>query len=143
MVAPVYCFLVLVLAGSQAFQPDRGDLLAEEVKSLKIEMEDLKTTIMTALGGLNGNSPGTKRQLPGENGDVGLTEQTDTSACTLGLRGPSGRDGRDGAPGRDGAAGRDGQPGLQGPIGEKGDIGPEVRIIANAFGPQCPQYTIM
>eukprot|EP00058_Branchiostoma_floridae_P013330 XP_002598818.1 hypothetical protein BRAFLDRAFT_74505 [Branchiostoma floridae] len=80
---------------------------------------------MTALGGLNGNSPGTKRQLPGENGDVGLTEQTDTSACTLGLRGPSGRDGRDGAPGRDGAAGRDGQPGPQGPIGPKGDIGPE------------------
>eukprot|EP00058_Branchiostoma_floridae_P013331 XP_002598819.1 hypothetical protein BRAFLDRAFT_74504 [Branchiostoma floridae] len=142
MDAPVYCFLVLVLVGAQAFQPDRGDLQAdvaelqkmmaelqqksaEETNTLKMEMEDLKTTILTALGGLTGNAPGTKRQLPDENGDVSLTGQTQTSAYALGLRGPSGRDGRDGAPGRDGAAGRDGQPGPQGPIGPRGDIGPE------------------
>ncbi|XP_035685760.1 short-chain collagen C4-like [Branchiostoma floridae] len=140
MVAPVYSFLVLVLVGAQAFQPDRGDLQAdvgelqkmmaksaEETKTLKMEMEDLKTTILTALGGLTGNSPGTKRQLPDENGDVSLTGQTETSAYALGLRGPSGRDGRDGAPGRDGAAGRDGQPrgdiGPEGPAGEQGERG--------------------
>ncbi|XP_078619158.1 uncharacterized protein LOC144886403 [Branchiostoma floridae x Branchiostoma japonicum] len=138
MVSPVYSFLVLALAGAQAFQPDRGDLQAdvgelqqmmaksaEETKTLKMEMEDLKKTILTALGGLTGDSPGTKRQLPDENGDVSLTGQTETSAYALGLRGPSGRDGRDGAPGRDGAAGRDGQPRPQGPIGPRGDIGPE------------------
>ncbi|XP_078617600.1 uncharacterized protein LOC144885553 [Branchiostoma floridae x Branchiostoma japonicum] len=81
---------------------------AEEIKTLKVEMEDMRKTMATADVGLAGND--------------GLTEETEASACSLGLRG---RDGRDGAPGRDGAAGRDGQPGPQGPIGEKGDIGPE------------------
>eukprot|EP00058_Branchiostoma_floridae_P013335 XP_002598823.1 hypothetical protein BRAFLDRAFT_74500 [Branchiostoma floridae] len=152
MVAPVFCFLVVVLAGAQAVQPDDGDWRegfrqlqqmmmtfaedinslkmkvemmdsAEEIKTLKVEMEDMRKTMATADVGLAGNDGDdlsrNKRQIYCEDG---LTEEAETSACTLGLRG---RDGRDGAPGRDGAAGRDGQPGLQGPIGEKGDIGPE------------------
>ncbi|CAH1229639.1 COL6A5 [Branchiostoma lanceolatum] len=144
MVAPVYCFLVVVLAGAQAFQPDDGDwrveihqlqqmmmTFAEEMKTLKMEMEDMRKTMVTADGALAGNDidgvPRNKRQISCEDatGHVGLAEQIETSSCTMGLPGPSGRDGRDGAPGRDGAAGRDGQPGPQGPIGLKGDIGPE------------------
>eukprot|EP00058_Branchiostoma_floridae_P013323 XP_002598811.1 hypothetical protein BRAFLDRAFT_74512 [Branchiostoma floridae] len=113
MVAPVYCFLVVVLAGAQAFQLDTRDLqlqqmmqiFSDEMKALKMEVEDMRKTVMTADGGLAGNDvddvPRNKRQISCED------------------------DGRDGAPGRDGAAGRDGQPGPQGPIGPKGDIGPE------------------
>ncbi|XP_078619150.1 uncharacterized protein LOC144886395 [Branchiostoma floridae x Branchiostoma japonicum] len=142
MVAPVFCFLVVVLAGAQAFQPDEGDLregfrqlqqmmisFAEDMSTLKTEMEDMRKSTATANESFAGNDvddvPKNKRQISCEDGHVGLTEQTETSACTLGFPGPSGRDGRDGAPGRDGAAGRDGQPGPQGPIGPRGDIGPE------------------
>ncbi|XP_066285843.1 short-chain collagen C4-like [Branchiostoma lanceolatum] len=127
--------LVVVLAGAQAFQPVREDRQADvgELQQMMAkfakEMEDVKKTMATVLGSLAGNDVGSlsrnKRQLPVENGDANLTEQTETSACIVGLPGPSGRDGRDGAPGRDGAAGRDGQPGPQGPIGPRGDIGPE------------------
>ncbi|XP_078619188.1 uncharacterized protein LOC144886434 [Branchiostoma floridae x Branchiostoma japonicum] len=156
--ATVFCFLVVVLAGAQAFQPDDGDLRenvrqlqqmmtsfvedmnalkmkmemmdsVEEIKTLKLEMEDMRKTMATADVGLDGNDVDdvlkNKRQISCEDGHIGLPEQTVTSACTMGLQCPSGRDGRDGAPGRDGAAGRDGQPGPQGPIGPKGDIGPE------------------
>ncbi|XP_035687615.1 short-chain collagen C4-like [Branchiostoma floridae] len=93
------------------------------------DIEKNQKTMATVLSGLAGKDFGSlsrnRRQLPVENGDVNVTEQTETSACTVSPGCPSGRDGRDGAPGRDGAAGRDGQPGPQGPIGEKGDIGPE------------------
>ncbi|XP_078699956.1 uncharacterized protein LOC144926806 [Branchiostoma floridae x Branchiostoma belcheri] len=141
MAALVYCFLVVLFVGAQAFQPNRGDsqlqqmmktfaddmktfademkTFGDEMKTLKQEIEDMKKTPEPAFG--------SKRQIPGENvsGAVDFAEQTETSSCTVGLRGPAGRDGRDGAPGRDGAAGRDGQPGPQGPIGLRGDIGPE------------------
>eukprot|EP00058_Branchiostoma_floridae_P013328 XP_002598816.1 hypothetical protein BRAFLDRAFT_74507 [Branchiostoma floridae] len=99
--APVYYFLVVVLAGAQAFQLDTRDLqlqqmmqmFSDEMKALKNEMaekfaEEMKTLKME-------------------------------------VEGPPGRDGRDGDPGRDGAVGRDGQPGPQGPVGPRGDIGPE------------------
>ncbi|XP_078699027.1 uncharacterized protein LOC144926280 [Branchiostoma floridae x Branchiostoma belcheri] len=142
MTTLVLCVLVAVLAGAQAFQPDRRDLQADVVELQQMmgmfanKLEDMEKTMETVLGSLTaiigslaensvGNLPRNKRQLPVENGDLNLTQQTDTSFCTAGLRGPPGRDGRDGAPGRDGAAGRDGQPGPQGPIGPKGDIGPE------------------
>eukprot|EP00058_Branchiostoma_floridae_P013320 XP_002598808.1 hypothetical protein BRAFLDRAFT_74515 [Branchiostoma floridae] len=141
MVAPGFCFLVVVLAGAQAVQPDDGDLregfrqlqqmmisFAEDMSSLKMEMKDMRKSMATADVGLAGNDvddvPRNKRQISCEDGHVGLTEQTETSACTS-LQCSPGRDGRDGAPGRDGADGRDGQPGPQGPIGPKGDIGPE------------------
>eukprot|EP00058_Branchiostoma_floridae_P013324 XP_002598812.1 hypothetical protein BRAFLDRAFT_74511 [Branchiostoma floridae] len=131
MVAPGFCFLVVVLAGAQAVQPDDGDwregfrqlqqmmmTFAEDMSSLKMEMKKYPCVIHGFYQ--------RDQDVEDENGGhVGLTEQTETSACTLGLPGPSGRDGRDGAPGRDGAAGRDGQPGPQGPVGPKGDIGPE------------------
>ncbi|XP_078619156.1 uncharacterized protein LOC144886401 [Branchiostoma floridae x Branchiostoma japonicum] len=130
MVALVYSFLALVLVGAQAFQPDRLDLqleqivekFTEEMKALKQEIEDMKRVQAPGSSRHIGSEPKSERQISGQNGDVELTEQTETSICTLGLRG---RDGRDGAPGRDGAAGRDGQPGPQGPIGPMGDIGPQ------------------
>ncbi|XP_035687427.1 short-chain collagen C4-like [Branchiostoma floridae] len=134
----ILVFLVVVLAGAEAFQPDRGylpvdvgelqQMMAELQKSdieMKLQMEDLKKTVLTALNSLTKNAPMTKRQTSVESGEVDLVAgQNETSDCPLALRGPPGRDGRDGAPGQAGAAGRDGQPGPQGPVGPRGNIGP-------------------
>eukprot|EP00058_Branchiostoma_floridae_P013337 XP_002598825.1 hypothetical protein BRAFLDRAFT_74498 [Branchiostoma floridae] len=146
----ILAFLVVLLAGAQAFQPDRGylpvdvgelqQIVTELQKSdieMKLQMEDLKKTVLTALNSLTKNAPRTKRQTSAESGEVDLiTEQNETSDCPLALRGPPGRDGRDGAPGQAGAAGRDGQPGPQGPMGPRGNIGPqEVPCTSAGEGP--------
>ncbi|XP_078619155.1 uncharacterized protein LOC144886400 [Branchiostoma floridae x Branchiostoma japonicum] len=101
MVAPVYCFLVVVLAGAQAFQLDTRDFqLQQMMQMFSDEMEALKNEMAAKFA-------------------------EEMTTLKMEVEGPPGRDGRDGDPGRDGAAGRDGQPGPQGPVGPRGDIGPE------------------
>ncbi|XP_066276550.1 short-chain collagen C4-like [Branchiostoma lanceolatum] len=91
MVAPVYCFLVLVLVGAQAFQPDRGDALAEEMKTLKMEMEmNPSYHIAPGRDGAAGRDGQQGAQGPiGQKGDIG----------------PNGRPGEKGERGADGNGG--------------------------------------
>ncbi|XP_019639220.1 PREDICTED: uncharacterized protein LOC109481158 [Branchiostoma belcheri] len=92
MAALLYCFLVVVFVGAQAFQPNRGDsqlqqmmktfademkktfademkkTFADELETLKQEIEDMKKTAEPALGGSTGSEQKSKRQISGENG---------------------------------------------------------------------------
>ncbi|KAI8520765.1 hypothetical protein Bbelb_005190 [Branchiostoma belcheri] len=101
MTTLVLCVLVAVLAGAQAFQPDRRYLQADtgELQQMMAkfaeELEGMKKTMATVLGSLAGNVnsvgnlPRNKRQLPVENGD---------------LNGPPGEKGETGADGNGGSS---------------------------------------
>ncbi|XP_019639248.1 PREDICTED: uncharacterized protein LOC109481186 [Branchiostoma belcheri] len=108
MGALVYCFLVVVFVGAQAFQPNRGDSQLQQM--MKTFADEMKKTFADEM----------KKTFADEMKKT-FADELETLKQEIEVS----RDGRDGAPGRDGAAGRDGQPGPQGPIGPRGDIGPE------------------